>query len=291
MKPLRQCKCGTVAYTEEQLDLFVSGKKCKYGRFNNCKKCSNEKSKEWKKKNPEKRAEVLHNYYLKNKEKTYENSKKWRENNPEKARASAKKSRERNKERYKPQKAIHDRESREKNKEALRLKKQKYYNDNKERIRRESKEKYEEKKLQLNAMRREKYEQEKDEINRLKRIQYNRDEAVREKRLMDNRARRNLKYGAEGIHTNAQFWSVCDKQKWTCVYCGSVLSQETATEDHIIPLIRGGSDWIENIQAACKGCNSRKHAKTHEEFIKLLEAEKGVRDVEANNFVGVGVNQ
>jgi 5-methylcytosine-specific restriction endonuclease McrA len=36
--------------------------------------------------------------------------------------------------------------------------------------------------------------------------------------------------------------------------------------DHLIPLVRGGSDNPNNIAFACALCNWRKHARTPEEF-------------------------
>lgn len=41
MEPLRQCKCGTVAYTDEDLELFEKRSNGLHGRGNRCKLCRN----------------------------------------------------------------------------------------------------------------------------------------------------------------------------------------------------------------------------------------------------------
>ena len=56
-----------------------------------------------------------------------------------------------------------------------------------------------------------------------------------------------------------------------CAYCGSKVLIEI---DHRIPLIRGGSNTIENILPACRNCNRRKNQKTEEEFRELLQRER-----------------
>lgn len=53
--------------------------------------------------------------------------------------------------------------------------------------------------------------------------------------------------------------------KWAygnkCIYCGKMEPEVKITEDHVIPLIKGGTNNIENIQPLCFVCNSRKGSK------------------------------
>jgi 5-methylcytosine-specific restriction endonuclease McrA len=52
--------------------------------------------------------------------------------------------------------------------------------------------------------------------------------------------------------------------KTSCAYCGGV---DDLCIDHIIPLARGGSNDLDNLQILCRVCNSSKNKKTMEEFL------------------------
>jgi 5-methylcytosine-specific restriction endonuclease McrA len=52
-----------------------------------------------------------------------------------------------------------------------------------------------------------------------------------------------------------------------CKYCGIEETKEIKlTQDHVIPLSRGGKHMLANIVPACKSCNSRKGTKTIKEW-------------------------
>ena len=52
----------------------------------------------------------------------------------------------------------------------------------------------------------------------------------------------------------------------TCEYCKKPIEFGEDTLDHKTPLSRGGTNDYENLCIACRSCNSRKSAKTPEEF-------------------------
>lgn len=81
-----------------------------------------------------------------------------------------------------------------------------------------------------------------------------------ENTLMLNRKRRALKFKNGGSHTLADWQLLKAQYNWTCPCCGKIEDEITLTEDHIIPLSKGGSDNIENIQPLCRSCNSMKKA-------------------------------
>ena len=74
------------------------------------------------------------------------------------------------------------------------------------------------------------------------------------------RRRRALKLSAPvNDFADTQWQAVLDHYGHKCAYCGAT---EDLTQDHIIPLSRGGWHTISNIAPACRSCNSRKGTRT-----------------------------
>jgi len=74
--------------------------------------------------------------------------------------------------------------------------------------------------------------------------------------------RRAMKMNADGSYTAEEFIKLCNYYNWTCLYCGKKLDEITVTADHVTPLSKGGSNYIENIVPACLHCNVSKNNKS-----------------------------
>jgi len=91
--------------------------------------------------------------------------------------------------------------------------------------------------------------------------------------LQHNEHRRARLFCAEGGHTTEEWLRICALCEGRCLYCNN--SCDKFAKDHVIPLSKGGSNYIENIVPVCKSCNSSKGSKSPEEFALWLLRKRG----------------
>lgn len=67
---------------------------------------------------------------------------------------------------------------------------------------------------------------------------------------------------AVGSHTKEQWDDLRALYGFRCACCRRPEPEVKLTEDHIVPVFSGGTNWIWNIQPLCQSCNSRKQTAT-----------------------------
>ena len=96
------------------------------------------------------------------------------------------------------------------------------------------------------------------------------------RQLSNNWAKRNKEYvlhnasiqndrrrGAKGSHTAKEWRELKEKLNYTCQRCGRKEPEIKLTKDHIIPISKGGDNYISNLQPLCKSCNCSKREFTN----------------------------
>ena len=69
-----------------------------------------------------------------------------------------------------------------------------------------------------------------------------------------------LKKSAPGQFTKKEWVELCNSYGNKCLACGK--TGIYLSPDHVVPLSRGGSNYLENMQPLCLPCNMSKNAKT-----------------------------
>lgn len=104
---------------------------------------------------------------------------------------------------------------------------------------------------------REHYERNKDEIvARSKKWGEENPEKVKAAKTNYLRRRRATRHVSPGHFTAEEFEELCERHGNSCLACGGTGIKLEA--DHVVPLTKGGSDDINNIQPLCGTCNRRK---------------------------------
>jgi hypothetical protein len=75
--------------------------------------------------------------------------------------------------------------------------------------------------------------------------------------------------GAEGRHTAEEVKRLLARQKYLCAVCKKSI-EVGYHKDHIVPLSRGGSNYIRNIQLLCPTCNCKKGSKHPIRFMREM---------------------
>jgi 5-methylcytosine-specific restriction endonuclease McrA len=133
----------------------------------------------------------------------------------------------------------------------------KYYEEHKEQISEYKKIWMANNKESVDASKRNYYELNRDEvIARSKKWGEDNPENVRQAKANNSRKRRAARHASRGNITAEEFEALCDAYGNRCLACGD--TEAVLEADHVVPLTRGGTDNISNIQPLWASCNRKK---------------------------------
>ena len=134
------------------------------------------------------------------------------------------------------------------------IRKKEYDNDPKNIARKKERQDRPENKLKTTKYQ-EDYRNRPNVIKRVKQYKENNSKLFRKQ----SRIRRVRKLNAKGSHTIDEWLKLKLLLGNHCLDCWK--TNVKLEQDHIIPLTKGGTDWLDNIQSLCSKCNGTKHAK------------------------------
>ena len=90
--------------------------------------------------------------------------------------------------------------------------------------------------------------------------------AHREEANANTHAYRARKYGSGGSYSNEEWQILLASCENKCVCCGLECKPEA---DHVVPIAKGGTSNINNIQPLCRSCNASKGTKIIDYRMKI----------------------
>lgn len=241
-----EAKARRDAAREAGEKFYYSGRPCRKGHFSDhyvstgdCVICVAARGKElYAKQDPEQRREYFRSYVEKNADRVKKRRAEYFERNREEINAKLRAHYHATKEAKKPRRKAYA----ERAKEHIAAYQKAYREENADRLKEYGKQKYAKNPAPY-IERAKKW----DKANPLA------------KRIYTNRRRARLR-AAEGKHTAAELKALMVKQRGKCACCREPLKHGYDV-DHVVPLAKGGTNDILNIQLLCPPCNRSKGAK------------------------------
>jgi hypothetical protein len=200
------------------------------------------KEKEYNKRYYQEHREQAHCYYEANREQSRKQSHHYRETHPEQVREYQKHYQREHREQLLKQRCL-------------------WYQANREKIREYNKHYHQEHRIQARCYRKANRERERENLRRWRK--------ANPEQHREHCRRRHAKLVSVIHNLTVKEWQhIKEIYDHRCAYCGE--KKKKLTQDHVVPISKGGSHTISNVVPACQSCNSRKGTGEAPAFQRIL---------------------